>query len=69
MDWQKIFEEIRKRLIERKLGLGDVLLAQEIHDNAPGIWKQYTWLRALGGWTAEVDEYAIDFLTREMEAE
>lgn len=68
-DYKAVVAEIRQRVIDGTLARDDIEKAQDVYEYARELWDQHTWLRALGGWRAEIDAYAINFLRREIEIE
>ncbi len=67
-DWNKVAEEIRQHIIDGNITRQDIINAQEIEEYAPEV-NTHDYLRALAGWTAELDEYAVRYLRSEIALE
>lgn len=69
MDWEQAAQEIKARIVDGALTDEDIRLALDIEANAREVWDRHVWLRALGGWTAGIDEDAVRYLRGEVAAE
>lgn len=69
MNYNELYTELLERVKAGTLEAGDIDRAEAFRENAPELWQAHTWLRVLGGWSAEVDEFANEFIKSELELE
>lgn len=68
MDYAKIAEDIKARILDGTATVEDQLLAQEIAREARDVWDRHAWLRALAG-AGQVDAWMINYLKGEIAIE